>query len=293
MNNEKIVTASLSETTSLSSRIEILPVKEIITTNDGRAFKLTNPSAVVINSKKEGIDMLVDYEHDSLKSEGSMRGVAAGWIKKLSLTESAIIADVSWTATARDKIQQGEFRYISPTLRTTKDGTIVSIRNVALTNEPALPLEAKLSHQHNNNSLSATNIDTSLSTPTGNELITALKKEYNLESVDQDEIESALSRAARAVEDDVNEARRKYIFPRAMENELTLMRRSFGPEKFKLMTEKLSNCGVGFAHLHHRQTDGIKFLHKSFDDQRTQEEKLACKLTGTTKEEFLKVKDRD
>lgn len=286
MSNKRLITVPLSAIDKLTSRVEILPLKENIETNDGRAFQLINPVNVIAASTKDGIDMLVDYEHDSLDdNKGSLRSVAAGWIKKLSVSDKAIVGDVEWTSEARSKIEKGEYRYLSPTLITDEQGVILRIKNVALTNEPALPLEARLSQQDHISPLKPTEADKE-------QLISALREHYEIPDASSSEIETALSNVSRLAQQDVDEARGRYFLPRAIEDELLLVRQTVGSERFKSVVEKLSQSGMGFGHLKQYQTEGMTIHTLTTNDQRTQAEKEACEATGISQEQFQKAKGK-
>lgn len=60
------------------------------------------------NEKVRGVDIAVDYKHDS-------DDIAAGWIKELILKENAteLWANVEWTKSALHKLADKEFRYLS------------------------------------------------------------------------------------------------------------------------------------------------------------------------------------
>ncbi|QDY99070.1 hypothetical protein FQ775_01055 [Nitratireductor mangrovi] len=90
-------------------------------------------------------DIVVDYDHQSVF--GVKDGVggtarAAGWIKALEVRQDGIWGRIEWTETAAAAIRSGEYRYLSPVIPHAKDGRIVLIHNVAVTNTPALDLDA-------------------------------------------------------------------------------------------------------------------------------------------------------
>jgi phage I-like protein len=92
-----------------------------------------------------GVDLVVDYEHQSLKGG---RAPAAGWIKELSAREDGLWARVEWTPAARDYLRNREYRYFSPVLRLNPESRRPeALLQVALTNVPAIralpPLVAK------------------------------------------------------------------------------------------------------------------------------------------------------
>lgn len=72
---------------------------------------------------RDGIKKPFDYEHASevsvADSDAKSRGaaVAAGWIEKLSVRPDGLYGLVEWTESARQKIKNGEFKYVSPAIR--------------------------------------------------------------------------------------------------------------------------------------------------------------------------------
>lgn len=86
--------------------------------------------------RQRGIDIVVDYEHQTLKDE---QAPAGGWIKELHLKEDGIYGDVEWTDKAKAYIASKEYRYLSPVIfRRKSDGRAVVLQSVALTNVPAI-----------------------------------------------------------------------------------------------------------------------------------------------------------
>ena len=83
-------------------------------------------------------DMVIDYEHQTLQD---VQAPAAGWVKgKIGLEdrgEDGLWATVEWTDKAREYIANREYRYVSPVFAMRKsDGRVLSLINVALTNQP-------------------------------------------------------------------------------------------------------------------------------------------------------------
>lgn len=102
-----------------------------------------------LNQRK--IDMVIDYEHATLKSkETGEPAPAAGWLKPAGFTYVEGVGlcstDFEWLDKAKAHIEAKEYKYISPVFLYTKTGDITALVNVALTNTPALDQlpEAKL-----------------------------------------------------------------------------------------------------------------------------------------------------
>lgn len=104
-------------------------------------------SSVIAGFAGHGIDMVIDYEHQTL--EGTV-APAAGWIKKLiNKGREGLWAVVDWTENARQYLTSKQYRYFSPVLRLREsDRRVTKIHSVALTNSPKIsglrPLLAKL-----------------------------------------------------------------------------------------------------------------------------------------------------
>ena len=99
---------------------------------------------MVENFERLGLDIVVDYEHQTLYGE---KAPAAGWIKHpegLKVENGELFAKIEWTQTAKEHIEKKEYRYLSPTFKpnTTdpKTGADIgwSLHSVAMTNTPFL-----------------------------------------------------------------------------------------------------------------------------------------------------------
>lgn len=64
-----------------------------------------------INNRARTIDLAVDYQHREDKAKGAK---AAGWIKGAEVRADGLWIGVEFTDTARQEIQAGEWRYLSP-----------------------------------------------------------------------------------------------------------------------------------------------------------------------------------
>jgi len=102
-------------------------------------------SALVTAFRSRGVDLVIDYEHQSLQGE---RAPAAGWIKDLEARSDGLWARVEWTRQARDYLLSKEYRYFSPVLRLDPETRRpLALLHLGLTNVPAIkrlaPLVAK------------------------------------------------------------------------------------------------------------------------------------------------------
>lgn len=101
-------------------------------------FYVTAESADLImrSFRERGNDVVVDYEHQTLEN---VQAPASGWIKEYEAREDGFWARVDWTPKAKQYIENKEYRYFSPVVYTRKgDNVLVAIKNVALTNDPAM-----------------------------------------------------------------------------------------------------------------------------------------------------------
>lgn len=100
-------------------------------------FAESDADAVIAEFTARSKDLVIDYEHQSLTGE---KAPAAGWIDSLYKSAEGLRAHVKyWTDEAAVFLANGEYRYFSPTLYFTDDGTrVAAVHSVALTNHPAL-----------------------------------------------------------------------------------------------------------------------------------------------------------
>jgi phage I-like protein len=100
-------------------------------------FSENDADAVISEFSVRGKDVVIDYEHQTLKGS---QAPAAGWIESLSKSADGLVAKVKyWTEGAAKYLKGGEYRYISPTLVFSRRGkSVSSLHSVALTNHPAL-----------------------------------------------------------------------------------------------------------------------------------------------------------
>ncbi|MFZ5448614.1 MAG: phage protease [Thermodesulfobacteriota bacterium] len=127
--------------------IRVLPLGKVELADHREPFMVDEESLtfMVAAFKSRGIDLVVDYEHQSLNGE---RAPAAGWIKELEARADGLWARVEWTQQAREYLEQREYRYFSPVLRLDPETRRpIALMHVGLTNVPAInhlpPLVAK------------------------------------------------------------------------------------------------------------------------------------------------------
>lgn len=147
----ELVTASvelaLDGGTDPPKRVRIFTSPEWRTTKGTFQFNQEDGRRVLTAAKEWGVRLSLDYQHDAFNPNipGHER-IAAGWFD-LELLDSGELwaTNIEWTALAAQRIRAKEFRYTSPAA-IQRDGRIVSLQNIALTNTPAtidqLPLVA-------------------------------------------------------------------------------------------------------------------------------------------------------
>lgn len=126
---------------------------------------------VIADVSAQRLDVLVDYEHQSLLSkENGKPAPAAAWLKALEWRDGPADAggglwatDVSWTAAAAAALTAGEYRYLSPVFNHDSEGRVTRLVSVALTNSPALdtldPLVSRAALSLLTGDLEATDVD--------------------------------------------------------------------------------------------------------------------------------------
>lgn len=97
--------------------------------------------ATALNQRS--IDMVVDYEHATLKAqETGEPAPASGWLKPAGFQYIEGVglcsAEFEWTQKANGFIEAKEYKYISPVFFYNKAGEVLGLHSVALTNTPNL-----------------------------------------------------------------------------------------------------------------------------------------------------------
>lgn len=117
-------------------RIKILPVGEVKSEKGSFMVDRESYDAMKAEMQRRGIDIVIDYEHQTLKD---VQAPAGGWVKELAYTPEAIEAKVEWTPKAQEYLKNKEYRYLSPVVLTRKrDNRAVALHSLALTNTPAI-----------------------------------------------------------------------------------------------------------------------------------------------------------
>lgn len=114
---------------------------------DGRGPYRLDVEAVLKAFEAGGIDLPIDYEHQTLTASDRQGPVpVAGWIKELQAREGALWGRVQWTPKAAELIAAREYRFLSPVFRHDRTGRILALEGAGLTHYPNLDLEP-VAHQ--------------------------------------------------------------------------------------------------------------------------------------------------
>lgn len=116
--------------------IKILPLGMVHNVHQDFMVDDESCQAIINQFKNRKLDLVIDYEHQTLKD---IQAPAGGWIKDIWMGKDALVAKVEWTPKAREYLQNKEYRYLSPVVLVRKsDGKAVALHSVALTNTPAI-----------------------------------------------------------------------------------------------------------------------------------------------------------
>ena len=175
--------------TSTGNTIQLLPAGQF-RTKDGRPAEVAawtldaTSAATLIDSSPRTNRIVIDYEHQTLNALANGKPApAAGWFSAMEWREGdgLYATDVEWTDKARQMIQSGEYRYISPVIAYDKEtGVVTRLMSAGLTNDPAIEgMEevAALSdvRSHPRDERSHKSEDVAALVRTSNELLAALK----------------------------------------------------------------------------------------------------------------------
>jgi len=131
-------TDNKAERTDLPEWICILPLGtvELVDRREPLEVDLAALKTVAESFLQRGVDVVVDYEHQSLQGG---RAPAAGWIKELAIREDGLWGRVEWTQQAQEHLRRREYRYFSPVLKLAPETRRPqALMQVALTNVPAI-----------------------------------------------------------------------------------------------------------------------------------------------------------
>jgi phage I-like protein len=139
---------AIPQSANAPDMVHLLPLGDI-KGRDGRFFRLVDAARVALNSLSQGMDLVIDYEHQGDTNPETQTGPipAAGWIKELVARDDGLWGRVEWTARASELIAKKEYRYLSPVFQHLADGTVTRLRGAGLVHRPNLELTALASQQ--------------------------------------------------------------------------------------------------------------------------------------------------
>lgn len=127
---------------SVPEWVQLLPTGPQVIARDGRKWSF-NPAQIIAAFKANNGPLVVDYEHaQDLVAPSGSPAPAAGWIVELEDRLGAIWGKVEWTDRAATQIVEKAYRFLSPSMRHTKDGIITRLAGAGLVNRPALEMTA-------------------------------------------------------------------------------------------------------------------------------------------------------
>lgn len=116
--------------------ITVLPLGYVVSSKGDFCVDEESFRAMKAQIAQRGVDLVVDYEHQTLKG---CEAPAAGWVKELKLEDGRITAKVEWTPRGAEYLKNREYRYLSPVVNVRKsDRKAVGLHSLALTNTPAI-----------------------------------------------------------------------------------------------------------------------------------------------------------
>jgi len=124
------------ELAGVPNTISILPLGRVVSSKGTFQVDEESFQSMQKTIARRGIDLVVDYEHQTLKG---VEAPAAGWVKELKLENGHIQAVVEWTPRGAEYLKNREYRYLSPVVSVRKtDGKVTELHSLALTNTPAI-----------------------------------------------------------------------------------------------------------------------------------------------------------
>lgn len=147
-----IALLSSALTLHAAAEVQLLPAGEF-KGRDGRpgnglVWKLSDARgralAAKLNARHASVRFNVDYEHQTMNAkENGQPAPASGWASRFEWREGKGLyaLDAQWTDKARQMIERGEYRYLSPVIAYNKrTGEVSDVFNAALVNVPALDI---------------------------------------------------------------------------------------------------------------------------------------------------------
>lgn len=113
-----------------------------ITARDGRVFSF-DPEKLLAAHVAGGIDLPIDFDHETEMAMYSGTKPARGWIVEMQARPEGLFGRVDWLPDAIQALAARQYRYISPTFWREEDGiTARLMKSAALVTSPALGMPA-------------------------------------------------------------------------------------------------------------------------------------------------------
>lgn len=140
-------------TSKLPKEIELIPSEEMFIGFDGRVFKAIDKHSIVEKTNSKLKYLVIDENHKTDYTAGTGQSTEAmGWMHDFFVKEdNSVWALVEWTFKGATRIENKEYKYISPVYEVDKLGNIISILRAAITNSPNLRLAALNNNSNNTN----------------------------------------------------------------------------------------------------------------------------------------------
>lgn len=206
MKKTAVALLTLALTLQATADVHLLPTGEFIG-RDGRpgkglTWKLSDAQgralAARLNARHASVQFNLDYEHQAMLAEqNGQPAPASGWASTFEWRDGLglFALNVQWTARAKEMIEAGEYKYISPVIAYDKStGQVVDVLNASLVNIPNLDLNPVAQE-------SVARLNASFSThhqpeQSMNEVLKALLKALGLPETDAVTAEQAVSAVA-------------------------------------------------------------------------------------------------
>ena len=103
---------------------------------DGRSWINSDPEAVINNTT---LPFVLDIDH---ASELTPNTEASGWVTKLKIQEDHIFGWLEFNALGKKAVDEKRYKFYSPAFNVTKDGVLLDLSSMGLTNKPNLYVPA-------------------------------------------------------------------------------------------------------------------------------------------------------
>ena len=144
--------------------VMITPLGEFVgSSTDGKPTKEIIDEESIIQMARQTEELLIDKDHESMRSPEDRNTAAYGWISGLKAIVGlgdmdGLYGTIKWTSEGIELVKDRVYRFLSPVFELDGDGRAVKLVNVALTNRPALPLPPIInSESEDGNKISITN----------------------------------------------------------------------------------------------------------------------------------------